>query len=59
MGTLKCSVCGRRYRYSSKKYVDDQPNRLIATRRHYSKYHPTLIRRWHKGIKHPHKRKKT
>ncbi|MDH7607706.1 MAG: hypothetical protein QHH12_08155 [Candidatus Bathyarchaeota archaeon] len=52
-GTMKCSKCGKTYRYKvSPKYVDKDPNRLIATRKHYSKHHPALMRKWHKGIKH-------
>jgi len=52
-GTMKCQKCGRTIRYKiSPKYVKGDPNRLIAIRRHYSRYHPKAMAKWHKGIKH-------
>ena len=52
-GTMKCRVCSRTIRYKvDPKYVDRDPNRLIAIRKHYSRYHPAIMKRWHRGIKH-------
>jgi len=52
-GTMKCSKCGRTIRYKTlPKYVKGDPNRLIAIRRHYSRFHPREMAKWHKGIKH-------
>jgi len=61
MGTLKCHVkhCPHpTITYPEPKYVDGTPNRIIGIRRHYARYHPILMSRWHKSIKHPHSKKK-
>ena len=47
-GYVRCSICGKRVRYKvDPKYVNAQPNRLIAIRRHWSRQHP---RAWREAI---------
>jgi len=51
-GTMKCHTCGRTITYKVyPKYVRRDgldPNRLIATRKHYSRFHP---RKWRTAIR--------
>lgn len=47
-GTMRCRTCEKTIRYKIRpKYVERDgldPNRLIATRRHYSREHPRVWR---------------